>query len=158
VSDATIVEPLNGPADLDLVLAIEEASFTNPTTRAWYEAELARPEVCRVFVIRTAETSVAGFAAFWKVVDEIHINNLAVHPAWRGRGVGTRLLAGVMQAAGGMGVRRATLEVRRSNLPAQRLYAAAGFQVAGVRAGYYAQPVEDALVLSRAVETPGSGW
>ena len=83
--EATAVEPMTGPADLDAILAIEEATFNNPTTRAWYEAELARPEVCKVFVIRTAETSVAGFAAFWKVVDEMHINNLAVHPTCGGR-------------------------------------------------------------------------
>ncbi len=156
--DTAVVEPLAGPVDLDGVLAIEEASFNNPTTRAWYEAELARPDVCKLFVIRTVDHSVAGFAAFWKVLDEMHINNLAVHPALRGRGLGTRLLAGVMAAASRMGVRRATLEVRRSNLPAQRLYAAAGFRVVGVREGYYTQPVEDALVLSMAVESPESGW
>jgi ribosomal-protein-alanine N-acetyltransferase len=156
--ETAVVEPLGGPADLDGVLAIEDASFNNPTSRAWYEAELARPDVCKVFVIRTPERSVAGFAAFWKVVDEMHINNLAIHPDWRGRGLGRRLLAGVLAAAYGMGVRRATLEVRRSNLAAQRLYAAAGFRVVGVREGYYAQPVEDALVLSTAVESPESGW
>jgi [ribosomal protein S18]-alanine N-acetyltransferase len=158
MSDGTIVEPLAGPADLEGVLAIEEASFSNPTTRAWYEAELARPEVCKVFVIRTADAPVAGFAAFWRVVDEMHINNLAVHPAWRSRGLGRRLLVEVMAAAARMGVRRATLEVRRSNLPAQRLYASAGFRVVGVREGYYTQPVEDALVLSTTVESAASGW
>lgn len=158
MSGEPIVEPLTGPADLDGVLAIEEASFNNPTTRAWYEAELARPEVCKVFVIRTAEMRVAGFAAFWRVVDEMHINNLAIHPGLRQRGLGTRLLGDVMAAAARMGVRRATLEVRRSNLPAQRLYAGAGFQVVGVREGYYTQPVEDALVLSTTVESTGSGW
>jgi ribosomal-protein-alanine N-acetyltransferase len=153
------VEPLAGPADLDGVLAIEEASFNNPTTRAWYEAELARPDVCKVFVIRTPERSVAGFAAFWKVVDEMHINNLAVHPECRGQGLGRHLLARTLAAGYGMGVRRATLEVRRSNTAAQRLYAAAGFQVVGVRRDYYTQPVEDALVLSTAVvETTGEGW
>ena len=158
MSVTTMVEPLAGPADLDGVLAIEEASFSNPTSRAWYEAELARPDVCKVFVIRTPDMAVAGFAAFWKVLDEMHINNLAVHPTCRRRGLGRRLLASVMASAAAMGVRRATLEVRRSNLPAQRLYAAAGFRVAGVRAGYYTQPVEDALVLSTAVESPESGW
>jgi ribosomal-protein-alanine N-acetyltransferase len=158
MSDTTIVEPLTGPDDLDGVLVIEEASFNNPTTRAWYEAELARPEVCKVFVIRVPERPVAGFAAFWKVVDEMHINNLAVHPDWRGRGLGRRLLAGVLAAAYDMGVRRATLEVRRSNLAAQRLYAAAGFRVAAIREAYYAQPAEDALVLSTAVESPETRW
>jgi [ribosomal protein S18]-alanine N-acetyltransferase len=156
--ETAVVEPLAGPADLDGVLAIEDASFNNPTARAWYEAELARPDVCKVFVIRTPQRSVAGFAAFWKVLDEMHINNLAIHPDLRERGLGRRLLAGVLAAAYGMGVRRATLEVRRSNLAAQRLYAAAGFRVVGVREGYYAQPVEDALVLSTAVESPEAGW
>jgi [ribosomal protein S18]-alanine N-acetyltransferase len=156
--ETAVVEPLAGPADLDGVLAIEDASFNNPTTRAWYEAELARPDVCKMFVIRTPQRSVAGFAAFWKVLDEMHINNLAIHPDLRERGLGRRLLAGVLAAAYGMGVRRATLEVRRSNLAAQRLYAAAGFRVVGVREGYYAQPVEDALVLSTAVESPEAGW
>jgi ribosomal-protein-alanine N-acetyltransferase len=151
--EPAVVEALGGPADLDGVLAIEDASFNNPTSRAWYEAELARPEVCKVFVIRTPDRSVAGFAAFWKVLDEMHINNLAIHPDCRQRGLGRRLLAAVLAAAYGMGVRRATLEVRRSNLAAQRLYAAAGFRVVGVREGYYAEPVEDALVLSTAVES-----
>ena len=78
-----VVERLRSAADLDAVLAIETASFNNPTTREWYESELERPDVCFVFVIRTAEAAVAGFCAFWKVVDQIHINNLAIHPAWR---------------------------------------------------------------------------
>jgi ribosomal-protein-alanine N-acetyltransferase len=158
MTETPIVEPLNGPDDLDGVLAIEEASFNNPTTRAWYEAELARPEVCKVFVIRVPGRPVVGFAAFWKVVDEMHINNLAVHPDWRGQGLGRQLLAGVLAAAYDMGVRRATLEVRRSNLAAQRLYAAAGFTVVAIREGYYAQPAEDALVLSTAVESPETRW
>jgi [ribosomal protein S18]-alanine N-acetyltransferase len=159
MNDRTLVEPLTGDADLDGVLAIEEASFNHPTTRAWYEAELARPDVCKIFVIRTAERPVAGFAAFWKVADEMHINNLAVHPDCRGRGLGRRLLSGALTEGYAMGVRRATLEVRRSNVVAQRLYAGAGFQVVGVRGDYYTHPVEDALVLSTAlVETTGEGW
>ena len=159
MTDGIFVEPLAGADDLDGVLAIEEASFNNPTTRAWYEAELTRPDVCKVFVIRTAERRVAGFAAFWKVADEMHINNLAVHPDCRGQGLGRRLLAGILAAGYAFGVRRATLEVRRSNVIAQRLYAGAGFLVVGVRGDYYTHPVEDALVLSAAlVETTGQGW
>jgi len=154
--DRIVVEPLAGDTDLEGVLAVEAASFNNPTTRTWYEAELARPDVCKVFVIRTSERPVAGFVAFWKVLDEIHINNLAVHPECRGAGLGRQLLAGALAAAHRMGVRRATLEVRRSNQAAQRLYAAAGFRVVGVRHDYYTEPAEDALVLSApVVESPG---
>ena len=61
------VERLATPDDLDAVLAIEEASFNNPTTREWYEGELKRPEVCFIYVMRTAELPVAGFCAFWLV-------------------------------------------------------------------------------------------
>ena len=154
MTDFPRVEPLAGPTDLDGVLAIEDASFNNPTTRAWYEAELQRPEVCKVFVVRTSELPVAGFAAYWRVLDEMHINNLAVHPVMRERGLGRLLLRETLNAAHAMGIRRATLEVRRSNVPALRLYEGAGFTLTGVRPNYYSQPVEDALVLTATVESP----
>jgi [ribosomal protein S18]-alanine N-acetyltransferase len=144
-----IVERLRDGADLDAVLAIEEASFNNPTTRQWYESELQRPEVCFVVVIRTQEARVAGFCAFWRVVDQIHINNLAIDPAWRRRGLGRRLLAAVLAEAGAMGAPHVTLEVRRSNSAALALYEGAGFKIIGVRSGYYTHPIEDALILSR---------
>lgn len=144
-----IVERLSSAADLDGVLAIEDASFNNPTTREWYEAELKRPEVCYIFVLRTPDCPVAAFCAFWRVAEQIHINNLAVLPELRGHGLGSRLLADVMAESARMGAESATLEVRRSNTAALRLYAKAGFIEAGVRRNYYTQPVEDALVLVR---------
>jgi len=143
------VERLATAGDLDGVLAIEDASFNNPTTREWYEAELQRPEVCHIYVLRTTDCPVAAFCAFWRVADQIHINNLAVRPELRGQGLASRLLAGVMAESARMGADSATLEVRRSNTPALRLYAKAGFIEAGVRRNYYTQPVEDALVLVR---------
>lgn len=144
-----IVERLATAADLDEVLAIEDASFNNPTTREWYEQEMKRPEVCHIYVLRTEACPVAAFCAFWRVTDQIHINNLAVRPDHRGQGLATRLLTAVMAEAAGMGVESATLEVRRSNTPALRLYAKAGFVEVGVRRNYYTKPVEDALVLVR---------
>lgn len=143
------VERLASAEDLEGVLAIEDASFNNPTTREWYEAELKRPEVCYIYVLRTPDCPVAAFCAFWRVEDQIHINNLAVRPELRGQGLAGRLLAAVMTESAAMGADSATLEVRRSNTPALRLYAKAGFAEAGVRRNYYTQPVEDALVLVR---------
>ena len=144
-----LVERLQDAADLEAVLAIENETFHNPTTRDWYESELQRPDVCFVYVIRIPEARVAGFCAFWKVVDQIHINNLAIHPTFRGRGLGTVLLREVLDAAAGMGAPLATLEVRRSNTAARRLYEHAGFATVGVRTSYYTDPIEDALILSR---------
>jgi ribosomal-protein-alanine N-acetyltransferase len=79
----------------------------------------------------------------------VHINNLAVRPALRRRGLATYLLGRVLQTALEAGGDRATLEVRRSNHAARRLYEGLGFRVRGVRADYYTDPVEDALILWR---------
>jgi len=83
------------------------------------------------------------------VLDELHVNNLAVLPAYRGLGAATALLSHVLAEGARLGARRTTLEVRRSNETARRLYEHFGFSVAGVRRGYYTQPDEDALVLRR---------
>lgn len=142
------VERLSSAADLDGVLAIEQASFNNPTTRAWYEGELKRPDVCFIYVLRTADQPVAAFCAFWLVAEQAHINNLAVLPELRGRGLGTQLLEVITHEAAQLGASVLTLEVRQSNDAARRLYERAGFYQDGVRKNYYTNPVEDALILS----------
>ncbi|MGH9200685.1 MAG: ribosomal protein S18-alanine N-acetyltransferase [Vicinamibacterales bacterium] len=144
-----LVEKLGRPRDLEGVLEIEDVSFNNPTSREWYERELERPDVCFIYVLRVPEHQVAGFCAFWRLAGEMHINNLAIRPELRSRGLGLFLLQASLEAAAGLGASSATLEVRRSNLAARRLYARAGFYEAGVRRNYYTKPVEDALVLVR---------
>ena len=115
-----------------------------------YLAELENPGVSHFYLARTAASrEVVGFCSFWRVLDELHINNLAVLPAHRRARVGTDLLVRVLEDGARLGARRATLEVRRSNEPAQQLYEQFGFTVAGVRRGYYSNPAEDALVLWR---------
>ena len=84
------IERILTAEDLEGVLEIEAESFNNPTTKAWYERELERPEVCFIYVLRTPAVRVAAFCAFWRVADQAHINNLAVRPELRGRGLGTR--------------------------------------------------------------------
>ena len=143
------IEPLGGEADLDGVLDVEAESFTNPWTRDMYAWELQNRSVCHIFVVRTDDCPVAGFCAFWLVVDEIHINNLAMRPRFRTQGIGSALLTRVLDEARALGARRATLEVRASNEGARRLYERFGFYVAGTRRNYYTNPVEDALILWR---------
>jgi ribosomal-protein-alanine N-acetyltransferase len=144
-----VIEPMASPGDLDAVLAIEQESFTNPWTREMYLAEIENRGVSYCFVVRDAAGAVIGFCSFWRVLDEMHINNVAVTPAHRGAGVGTALMREVLRQGAQLGARRATLEVRRSNEEARRLYERLGFTIAGVRRGYYSNPVEDALVLWR---------
>ncbi len=146
-------ESLASDEDLDGVLDVEAESFTNPWTREMYAWELQNKAVCHIYVVRTDECRVAGFCAFWLVLDEIHINNVALRPRFRGQGIGTALLRHVLAEAGTLGARRATLEVRASNEGARRLYERLGFYVAGTRRNYYTNPVEDALILWRDEET-----
>ncbi len=143
------IELLAGEEDLNGVLEVEAESFLNPWTREMYAWELQNRAVCHIYVVRTPDCQVAGFCAFWLVVDEIHINNVAIRPSLRGRGFGTTLMQRVLTEATRLGARRATLEVRESNAGARRLYQRLGFRVAGTRRNYYSQPVEDALVLWR---------
>jgi ribosomal-protein-alanine N-acetyltransferase len=143
------IEPIASEQDLDAVLAIETASFTSPWTREMYLAELQNVGMSFCYLARDESARVVGFCSFWRVLDELHINNLAVHPSVRRRGIGASLLSFVLNEGARMGARRATLEVRRSNDAARHLYERLGFAAAGVRRAYYSNPVEDALVLWR---------
>jgi ribosomal-protein-alanine N-acetyltransferase len=143
------IEPLSSPSQIDEILAVEEASFTSPWTREMYLAELNNTGVSYFYLARTEAGQVIGFCSFWRVLDELHINNLAVLPEHRRAGIGADLLLRVLADGAALGAMRATLEVRRSNEAAQKLYEKFGFTVAGVRRLYYSSPPEDALVLWR---------
>jgi [ribosomal protein S18]-alanine N-acetyltransferase len=145
------IERVTDPADLDAVAALEAATFTNPWTRDMLDRELRQSDVARVYVVRLPGCRVAAFCACWLVHDELHINTIAVDARMRRRGLATALMKHLLAEAAAAGAHRTFLEVRRSNLPAQRLYERLGFTVAAVRRNYYSQPEEDALVLSRAM-------
>ena len=143
------IEPLASPQQIDEVLSIEQASFTNPWTREMYLADLENEDVSYCYLARDEHGHVVGFCSVWRVAEELHINNLAVKPEFRRRGAATALLKHALGEGARFGARRATLEVRRSNDPARLLYERFGFTVGGIRRGYYSKPIEDALVLWR---------
>ena len=143
------IRPLSSEADIDDILRIESISFTNPWTREMYLSELEHRDVSFFYIARDAVGEAIGFCSCWLVLDEIHINNLAVLPEHRRSGVASALIEHVLTEGGARGAHRATLEVRRSNEPARKLYEKFGFTVTGVRRGYYTRPDEDALVLWR---------
>jgi [ribosomal protein S18]-alanine N-acetyltransferase len=143
------IDRLETDQDLQGVLEVESETFTNPWTREMYAWELQNRSVCHIYLVRMPDQPVAGFCAFWLVFDEVHINNIALRPQYRGRGIGTALLRHVLTEGHQLGARRATLEVRASNEGARRLYERLGFHVAATRRNYYTNPVEDALILWR---------
>jgi len=144
-----VIQPLSSEQDLDDVLRIEAVSFTRPWTREMYRAELDHHDVAFVYIARDAVGEAVGFCSCWRVLDEMHINNLAVLPEHRRGGVASALLERVLLDGAAKGAPRATLEVRCSNVAALKLYEKFGFSVAAVRRGYYTHPDEDALVLWR---------
>ena len=154
------IERVSTIRDLEAVLEIETLSFTNPWTLEMYLREMDHQRVSYIhrLTVRGGEHDgvVAGFCSFWLVFDELHINNLAIRPGFRKLGMGTALLEHAMQTGARLGARRATLEVRRSNEAARRIYERLGFEVAGARRDYYMNPREDALILWRR-ELPDAG-
>ena len=131
--------------DVDGVHAVETASFPKPWTREDFIREMT-VNVCARYLVAEMDGAVVGFAGAWIVLDEAHVTNIAVLPAYRGQGIGKRLTEALMQYAANLGVTYATLEVRRSNQIAQRLYQSLGFEYVGVRKRYYEDNGEDALI------------
>jgi len=134
------------PADLDAIEEIERHSFPNPWPRETFEAELSR-EGARLIVERGGRGAVIGFCNYWIIFDELHVHSLATHPDHRRAGTGARLLAHALDEGRALGCTLATLEVRRGNAPAIALYQRAGFRGVHVRARYYQDNHEDALVM-----------
>ena len=148
VLEGMVIERVFDAVDLDAVAALEADTFTNPWTRDMLERELRQSDVARVYVVRLSGQRVAAFCACWLVYDELHINTIAVAANLRRQGIATALMSFLLTEAAAHGARRTFLEVRRSNVPAQRLYETLGFKETGVRKNYYSHPEEDALVLT----------
>ena len=91
--------------------------------------------------------TLAGYAGLWLMVDEAHITTIAVHPKYRGQGIGELLLLKMIDTAEDVGARWLTLEVRKSNEVAQTLYRKYTFKEMGVRRRYYSDDGEDALIM-----------
>src|SRR6266513_6393686 len=101
------IEPLASPHQIDEILSIEEASFTNPWTREMYLADLDNRGVSYCFLAHDEGGRVVGFCSVWRVADEIHINNLAVKPEFRRRGVATARLTHALAEGARPGAQRA---------------------------------------------------
>jgi len=134
--------------DIDAVLKVEEVSFVTPWSRAAFAAEIGDNDLA-CYLVSEVEGQVVGYAGMWLILDEAHVTNVAMLPAFRGRGLGRMLMNSLCEVAKAMGAGRMTLEVRPSNIAAQRLYGKMGFVRRGVRPGYYTDTGEDALIMWR---------
>ncbi|MDP2916674.1 MAG: ribosomal protein S18-alanine N-acetyltransferase [Dehalococcoidia bacterium] len=91
---------------------------------------------------------IMGFIGIWMMADEAHIINIAVREQCRQQGLGELLLIAGLDLAYKLKASIMTLEVRKSNVAAHKLYEKYGFVEVGVRRGYYTDNKEDALLMS----------
>ncbi len=145
-SAAIEIAPLE-PKHLDEIEKIERASYPTPWSRTMFAGEIARTSSICLGAFRLRR--LVGYLIVSRYPDAWHVMNIAVAPAWRRRGVATRLLEELFARADGAGRRGYTLEVRVSNGQAIRLYEELGFEARGIRRGYYIDNHEDALIMWR---------
>lgn len=126
------------------IALIEASSFELPWTEGMLEAEAK--DANSFYKVGLEGDEVVCYGGFRKVLDEAHINNIAVKEEYRRQGIGKRLMAELVRLAKDNGVRYMTLEVRDSNEAAINLYKGFGFEVKGVRKRYYDNRF-DALIM-----------
>ena len=135
------------PEHLDQLEAIERACFPDPWSRQLLSGLLAL-ENARTIAAVDGSGTVLGYASLQTVLDEGYLNNLAVLPAHRRRGIASALLGELRRYGEERGLAFLTLEVRASNAPAIALYAKHGYVQAGRRKNYYTHPREDAILMT----------
>ncbi|MDC3418595.1 ribosomal protein S18-alanine N-acetyltransferase [Aquibacillus salsiterrae] len=133
-------------SDINQVLEIEQSSFGLPWTEEVFQRELTENPYALYFVIENNER-IFGYCGMWLVIDEAQITNIALLPAYRGRKYGVALFQYVINQAIALGASKLSLEVRVSNMVAQKLYRRFGLQPGGIRKNYYTDNNEDALVM-----------
>ena len=140
--------------DLIEVVQIEEQSGLSRWGWAAYYAELQGANRDMMLVARASKSAtiesapIAGYIVARETAGELHINNFAVRPEFRRRGIGAILLNRVLDEARQRRANAAFLEVRSTNHAAQALYEKCGFRAIARRANYYSEPREDAVVMS----------
>ncbi|MEM5774541.1 MAG: ribosomal protein S18-alanine N-acetyltransferase [Anaerolineaceae bacterium] len=138
-------------ADVSQVYALDTLSFSLPWPERSYRYEVTENEHSRPWIIEDVNQTparIAGMIVVWLILDEAHVATIAVHPDFRRRGLGQKLLAHALLSAQKEGAVLAYLEVRRSNAGAQELYRRFGFVVDGFRPHYYVDNGEDAILMS----------
>ena len=139
------------------VAQIERECFSCPWSENAFHDELDNAMSLTLVALWTNEGSksfqekenVAGFVNVRIVKDEVYINNLAVSKEFRLKGIGKGLLSALEDAARNKKASFITLEVRESNLPAISLYKSVGYKKAGMRKGFYREPYENAVLMTK---------
>ena len=131
--------------DIPLLVKLEAESFYD----AWNE-NMLRNEIdnaMTTYLVMEVAGELVGYAGFWLVAGEAQITRVAITEEERGQGYGTRLTAALVNKAWDMGAEAITLEVRESNMAAQKAYLTCGFASEGIRPNYYEDNHENAVIM-----------
>lgn len=138
--------------DLPYILEIERQSFPNPWHETTFKGEIINHPISFPFVIVSSlQDRIAGYLVFWRIENEVQVNNIAVHPDFRRMGIAKAVLKQVLYQLEKEGVKFVTLEVRPSNFEARSLYRKLGFEFLGIRKNYYHTPREHAFVMGKSL-------
>ncbi len=135
--------------DLNEVMVIERSAFDFPWSAGFFRQELQ--VACARSILAEIDGKIVGYVLFWVLPGAIDIHNVAVHHDYRRRGIARELLGLVTDEARRQSLSRVLLEVRRSNVPAQKLYQAMGFLATGIRKRYYSDN-EDAVAMTLEID------
>jgi ribosomal-protein-alanine N-acetyltransferase len=140
-------------SDLAEVRSIETLSFTNPWSETTFRGEIQNTSISfPLVVVHRPGEEVVGYIIFWHIGEDVQVNNIAVHPDYRGRGIGEALMRHVIDKVRAKGATFINLEVRLSNAGAVALYKKLGFEILGERKNYYTHPDENAYLMGLVLE------
>ncbi|MGH8004111.1 MAG: ribosomal protein S18-alanine N-acetyltransferase [Limisphaerales bacterium] len=141
------------PEDLDEIVRLEKASFTDPWPKKGFEVQLGDGSsimlVARLEAPASGAGEIVGYLCAYHIFEELQLASVAVKETFRRQGVARRLIAEMVRLGREEGAREIWLDVRESNAAARRLYEKLGFTEVYRRKNYYRKPKEDALVLFR---------
>lgn len=133
--------------DIEEIVTLEELCFATPWSRESLEHDMFNNRMS-TYLVAELESRVVGYMGFWTIVDEAHVNNVAVSPEYRRLHIGSAIIDTFIRMTSEAGIESQTLEVRAGNGPAIGLYRKFGFEEAGIRPGYY-ENGEDAIIMWR---------
>lgn len=135
------------PVDIDQIVEIENVSFKAPWSRDSFLQLSGWSDFS--FLVAKDDGKVVGYAIYHGLKEEFDLHNLAVHPDFRKKGIGSALMKKVIDDAQKNDTLEIYLQVRESNDEAKKLYSKFGFKVIGKRARYYSDNQEAAFIMKR---------
>ncbi len=134
-------------SDISAVARIERETFSQPWSEKGFEDTLNQEYSTYIVAKLEENDEVVGYCGLLQSFDVAELLNVVVRDDQRGRGIGYAMLMRLMALGRKRGIGRFTLEVRKSNEAALRLYEKLGFASAGIRRRFYDKPVEDAVIM-----------